>query len=201
MKSSTINLIGAGIALVIIGSAGAWGVNKVQHVLGATVPVAAAEQPTEKPTKVPHFTYIDFSPEGLAVATIETYHRLFDSNLLDDKIKRFDDPKSDAWTAILREPAFDDASYSKLANTLGAVEGLGIDLHTLSELADIAKQKHDTQALVYMHRILHDLDYWAFPNEDDQGKSSSFFGVTETVPAHDSGHRIEMGDYISKHKS
>ncbi|RAP77325.1 hypothetical protein [Paenibacillus montanisoli] len=201
MKSSTINLIGAGIAIVIIGSAAAWGLNKIHLIAGAAQLAEAAAPPADRPIKVPQFTYEPNAAEGRAVGKIEEFHWLFDSNLLDGKIKSFDNPKAAAWTALMKEPAFNSASYTKIGTTLGSIEGLQMDMSNLAELAKIANHTHDPQALVYMHRILHDLDYWAFPDKNDQSKSDDFFGVTETAPAQDAQNRDELGAFIADHQN
>ncbi|WP_307544445.1 hypothetical protein [Paenibacillus sp. V4I5] len=72
------------------------------------------------------------------------------------------------------------------------------DMKNLSELTKIAHEKRDVQALLYMHHILHDIDYWGFLKDGDKPKGIDFWGVSETAPQNDKDNRADIAKYLAK---
>lgn len=150
---------------------------------------------TERPIHVPDFDYREFSSQSRAIATLKEYHAMFDLMVGDGGIDNFADTDAAAWDDFLTSEVFNAKKYRNIGIELAEIQGLQIDMETLGELAEIAKNTHDDDALRYMHRILHDLDIHAFPGEET--KAGDFWGVTNTVPAKDSSRREEMGAFIT----
>lgn len=56
-------------------------------------------------------------------------------------------------------------TFQELAESV-TNEAVKQDLLTISKLVGIAVYREDVEALFYIHRILHDLDYWVFNDSD-----------------------------------
>ncbi|NIK67823.1 MULTISPECIES: hypothetical protein [unclassified Paenibacillus] len=196
------NLIGAAIAFVLICGAGAIGANYVLKAMGGG-DKAEASDPAETTTKAEpiHVPQVDFaanSAEGRAVTKIKEYHSTFDLKVTGGGLDNFKSDNKTAWDEFLASEVFDTKNYEEIGKTLASVQGLQLDMNTLIALADIARKKHDPEALRFMHRILHDLDLYAFPNKDTVQRD--YWGVTDTVPSGDHANRDEMDNYLAANK-
>ena len=187
-------IMGVGIAATLVGSLTVWGVT---YVVGNNdeQTVQAAEVVTETPERVPHVDFLEYSSETRAIKTLKEFHAAVDQEVTDGGIDRYTDPKNAAWDVLLKSEILNAQKYRNIGKELYSIEGLEIDMVTLIELSGIAKNTHNVEALRYMHRILHDLDLYAFPDEDTI--KGEFFGVTNTVPARDGAQREEMEKTIA----
>ncbi|PZD92964.1 hypothetical protein DNH61_25535 [Paenibacillus sambharensis] len=84
--------------------------------------------------------------------------------------------KAPYWEEIKSTGLLNPDKYDKLAQQLTGLDGAETDMSRLKELAIIADGKQDADALRYMHRIIHDLDYWVCA---DEGRGE-FWGATES---------------------
>lgn len=197
MKQWKMNLIAAGITVTLVGSVVVWGVNQITaRAQAAEVkkpPIEASQAPVNPSSNI-RFD----SPEGRAIATVEEFHQKFNTYICYENDKDYVSPDSPKWDEFLKRPELNPESYRELTKSLDGIQGAGIDLRRLADLATIAHEKHDVKALIYMHRILHDLDYWAFMQDGIQGVD--FWGVTETAPPKDEDNRGELAAYLEKNK-
>lgn len=193
------NLIGAAIAFVLICGAGAIGANFVLKAMGDGDKVEAADQSntavTNKPLHVPQVDFEANSTEGRAITTIKEFHAAFDLKVTGGGLDKFASDNDDAWNEFLTSEAFNTKKYEEIGKALSSVQGLQLDMNTLIDLANIAREKHDPDALRFMHRILHDLDLYAFPNKETVQRD--YWGVTNTVPSEDGTNRTEMEKFLA----
>jgi hypothetical protein len=189
-----LNIIGAAIAFTLVFGGMAWGVTYVMGNID-TQTVQSAEVVKETPARVPHVDFLEYSSETRAINTLKEFHAAFDLEVTGGGIDRFTDPNGAAWDKFLRSEVFNEQKYRNIGKELYSIQGLEIDMATLIQLAWIAKEKHDPEALKFMHRILHDLDLYAFPGEETI--AGDFWGVTNTVPAKDNARVSKMGAYIA----
>ncbi|GLX71535.1 hypothetical protein [Paenibacillus glycanilyticus] len=193
------NLIGAAIAFVLICGAGAIGANYVLKALdgGGKSETADSTETTTKaqPLHVPQVDFAADSAEGKAIAQIKEYHAAFDLKVTGGGLDNFTTDNDNAWNEFLASDALDAKKYEEIGKTLNGVQGLQLDMNTMIELAGIANKKHDPEALRFMHRILHDLDLYAFPNKDTVQRD--YWGVTDTVPSEDTANRTEMEKFLT----
>ncbi|CAM4442346.1 hypothetical protein [Paenibacillus tarimensis] len=90
------------------------------------------------------------------------------------------------WEEIKSTGLLNPEKYDQLAQRLADLKGAETDMARLRELALIADGKQDVDALKYMHRIVHDLDYWVCA---DEGRED-FWGATESF---NSGEQYKNG--------
>ncbi|TJY42738.1 hypothetical protein E5161_07810 [Cohnella pontilimi] len=102
---------------------------------------------------------------------------------------------SSGWDSLQTASFMDDRLYAKLAEIIPEDKFVQ-DMNHAAALSNIAKKKHSVAALLYLHRIFHDLDYWAFR---DGSKGGDFWGVTETVKSDKADHVDEVTKFIAKH--
>ncbi|KIL34777.1 hypothetical protein SD71_17205 [Cohnella kolymensis] len=81
------------------------------------------------------------------------------------------------WDYLGIAPFMETRLYAKLAQAL-PVSSFVKDLETAGKLVDIAAREKDVKAVIYLHRIFHDLDYWAF---EEGAQGGDFWGVTESA--------------------
>ncbi|SFF07618.1 hypothetical protein SAMN05216378_4989 [Paenibacillus catalpae] len=197
------NLIGAAIAFVLICGAGAIGANIVLKAMdsGDKTETTDTSESTVKaqPLHVPKVDFAADSTEGKAIAKIKEYHAAFDLKVTGGGLDNFKPENDKAWDEFLATEVFDAKNYEAFGKALTGVQGLQIDMNTLTELANIARKKHDPEALRFMHRILHDLDLYAFPNKDTVQRD--YWGVTNTVPSGDNTNREELDKYLAATKT
>lgn len=67
----------------------------------------------------------------------------------------------------------DNAAFQGLVENV-TNEAVKQDLLTVYKLIDIAVYHEDVEALFYIHRILHDLDYWVFNDTEN----AEYFGAS-----------------------
>jgi hypothetical protein len=197
------NLIGAAIAFVLICGAGAIGANFVLKAMdnGDKTESADTTESTVKgqPLHVPSVDFAANSTEGKAITKIKEYHAAFDRKVTGGGLDNFKPDNDTAWNDFLAMEVFDTTKYEDIGKALTGVQGLQLDMNTLTELANIAREKHDPEALRFMHRILHDLDLYAFPNKDTVQRD--YWGVTNTVPSDDNTNRDEMDKFLAANKA
>ncbi|WP_419872352.1 hypothetical protein [Candidatus Pristimantibacillus sp. PTI5] len=191
-------IIGVGIAATLVGSLTIWGVT---YVMGNNdeQTVQAAEVETKTPREVPqNVDFLEFSSESRAVNTLKEFHAFFDLKLTDGGIDRFTPDNHEAWYEFLSSEVFNAQKYRNIGVELTEIQGLTIDMSNLSALVAIARDKQDPQSLVYMHRILHDLDLYAFPDEDTI--KGDYWGVTNTAPPKENEYAnfAELGNFVDK---
>ncbi|WP_336786673.1 hypothetical protein [Paenibacillus sp. MMO-177] len=196
------NLIGAAIAFVLICGAGAIGANYVLKAMGNGDKTEATDKTEttdkEKPLHVPQVDFAANSAETKAITKIKEYHSTFDLKVTGGGLDNFKPDNDTAWEEFLASEVFNTKNYEDIGKALSSVEGLQIDMNNLIELADIARKKHDPDALRFMHRILHDLDLYAFPNKDTVQRD--YWGVTNTAPSGDNANRDEMDKFLAANK-
>lgn len=170
MKASLkINLIAAVVTVVLIGSVIAWGYDKVTAIEGKSSKTPEIAEQVKAPT------IDELSPEGRAIETLKIYHEQF--NMLVGYGNDDNFTKVTEWDSSRTNDALNSEAYRQLAAMLSNYQGAEIDLHRAADLATIAREKHDVQALIYLHRILHDLDL----NYFNKTPGSDYWGVTETI--------------------
>jgi hypothetical protein len=81
--------------------------------------------------------------------------------------RSLESPEASTWDYLNIAPFMDERLYEKLAQAL-PVSSFVKDLQSANELAEIAIRDKNVKAVIYLHRIFHDLDYWAF-EEGTQG--------------------------------
>lgn len=163
------NLIAAGVTVTLIGSVLVWGYNQF------TARAESAPKTPEIVTQAAKPKFDELSPEGRAIETLKAYHEQFNTWVGYGNDKEFS--RAPTWDSAIKSDALNPESYRQLAEALAGIQGAQIDLYHVVKLATIAREKRDVQALIYMHRILHDLDV----NYFNKLPGSDYWGVTETI--------------------
>lgn len=91
--------------------------------------------------------------------------------------RSLESPDAPNWHYLGMAPFMDKRLYVKLAEAL-PVSSFVKDLETAGELAEIANRDKNVKAVIYLHRVFHDLDYWAF---EEGAQGGDFWGVTESA--------------------
>ncbi len=163
------NLVAAGVAVTLIGSAFAWGFSEI------TAKSNTEPKTAEVIAQIVQPIYSPETPESHAIALLKTYHNQFNTWIGYGNESYFKNVV--AWDSALSNEALNPLSYRQLAAKLASIQAIEIDLYRVSDLAEIANKTHDVQALIYMHRILHDLDL----NYFHKTPGSDYWGITETI--------------------
>jgi len=159
------------------------------------------EPVTNEPISIPSQQYVldTSSTEYAGIELIRSLHLLADNYLTNGKIDKYTADSSESWDAIFATDLFAKAKYESIITHLESVTGITEDMNNMLQLIDIATSTKDAEALRYMHRIMHDLDLYAFHLE---GRSQfDFWGSTQTAPASSQMQYKEITSYIEKHKN
>ncbi|OMF18525.1 hypothetical protein BK133_30425 [Paenibacillus sp. FSL H8-0548] len=189
------NLLGIGIAVTIVSGIAVWGGTYIADKVNAGPSKIEAATSKMKPIHIPNITFVEYSSESRAIKKLKQYHALFDLKVTGGGIENYTPDNDAAWNDFLKSEVFDPQQYRTIGSELAELQGLEIDMQNLIELAAIANEKHDPDALRYMHRILHDLDLYAFP--EDESINGDYWGVTNTAPAPDNTNYKEITDFMS----
>ncbi|MBB3128646.1 hypothetical protein FHS19_003300 [Paenibacillus rhizosphaerae] len=202
-----IKVASAALALCIVG-VGAWyGVNAFVNPTkaDATSNDEAAPNPVTTSQGVEALAGTDVKSldptEDEARKTIVQFHEQFNTWLGYGAYKTFKkDDENGNWKDARTYDEMKPETYRHLAEVLVKVQGAEIDLLRLADLAEIAQNENDVTAMRYMHRILHDLDYWAFGTGH-----GDYWGVSDTArltfgDEAGKGSYSEINEYIQKHK-
>lgn len=133
-----------------------------------------------------------------AIEEIAEIHRVLNVKVCFGMWEHFVNKEDRHWDDPTLQSVLLPEKYDGLARQLTSLEGAPIDMGRLKKLADIAKQTRDVTALKYMHRIIHDLDYWVLST----WRKGDFWGVTESFNEGDS-YKKGVGtitDYIEEKK-
>jgi hypothetical protein len=213
-------LISASLAILLAGGALACGVSAFSQgneVLAATPkttkPSTSSSVPypevytlkgVEGPVGISFKRFVnDNQTVEQAKKTIKRFHQQIDSWVGFGNYKTFySDDKNGKWSSTRSYDEMNPKMIRYLATVLHNIQGAEIDLNRLADLAEIAQKKNDVQTVIYMHRILHDLDYFALTPHSH----GDYWGVSETA-IHITGEKNGIGNiddivsYIeNKHK-
>jgi hypothetical protein len=215
------NLIGAGIAFIIVGSLATWGITSYMHGMDTQVKpspaptitesVSPSPTPSQAPTVAPtpglpksemdlmfdvhtasinaltvhyavnndgqvipvpfarlpkkvaaHSLELSITKHEDAVYLISNIHDKFNEMVgWDNDKKIFGDDQN--WKTYLERNVLSPELYDRMAAVV-ASEDTKKDFANMAALARIAHVKHNVQALIEMHRIIHDLDFWVYNN-------------------------------------
>mgnify|MGYP001490774210 CR=1 FL=1 len=80
-------------------------------------------------------------------------------------------------------------------------ETLKLDFQAFRKLIEIAAEKRLDVALMYAHRMIHDLDYWVFNVDKSSDTSRDYWGATATLHGKDGNPYYEWleGRYYENH--
>jgi len=152
------------------------------------------------PVKFPSQSYAadPDSPQYKAVQQIRELHALADFFLLGSKFEKYAEGSDEGWSEILKSELLNPAHYTQISETLVEEEELVKDMNNLIALQEIAVTQYEPNALRYMHRILHDLDLYGYP---DPGKAAyDYFGATHAVASSNPAQLDEINAYIENKK-
>ncbi|WP_040948253.1 hypothetical protein [Gorillibacterium massiliense] len=114
---------------------------------------------------------------------LERLHRKFDEMVGYGNVDHFKpnaagqtpETAKEAWDNILNRLTTQPDIYNQMAIATDDPDAKK-DFANLASLTVIATDKRDAQALIYMHRIVHDLDYWVY-NSPGSAKNPDKFGA------------------------
>lgn len=110
-------------------------------------------------------------------------------------IKQFSDPHSDAWDRWNNSTVAgtDFEALSLLFND----EEIQSDIVQLDKISEIVSLVHDDEGLRYIHRILHDLEYYVLNTGDPVTKRDHFYVLASDPSVQ--GRVIEVKEYIGSY--
>lgn len=158
------------------------------------------EPVTNEPVALPPQQYVldTESTQYTGIELIRSLHLIADNYLTNGKIDKYATDNTEAWDEILATDLLNEAKYEAIKTHLENIVGMADDMNNLLDLTVIAATNKDAEALRYMHRILHDLDLYAFRLAEKS--QYDFWGATQTAPAGSQAQYKEITSYISEHK-
>jgi hypothetical protein len=249
------NLIGAGIAFVILGSLATWGITSFKHGMDAQVtpppmPTISALESTPPPrltatlppTPTPvtdtvisgykfHGSSINgekiiyqgtetsiamlpqdvkvqvlksaISTDEESVEMISGIHDKWNETTGWGNINAFSatgygSDTASLWVATLTKLVTSAELYTQMA-AVNVSEDVKKDLNNVAALMKIAHEKRDPKALVYAHRIIHDLDYWVY-NTPGSAQNPDKFGAAHAYKNSPKSTVATIEAFISKNQ-
>lgn len=152
-----------------------------------------------EPIKFPSQEYLmdQNSKEYNALEKLRALHAQSEYFLMGGRIEAYTPEATDSWTKIIESTFLQQAEYETIRDSLSAEKDLTTDMNNLISLLHIASEQRNLEALRYMHRILHDLDLYAFPAQG--AAATGYWGATYTVPSSSSSQINEINTFIEKH--
>jgi hypothetical protein len=136
------------------------------------------------------------SPQYKAVTLIRELHAQADYFLLGSKFSKYSEGSEEGWSDILKSELLKLANYEGIIETMSSEENIVKDMNNLVALIDIATTQYEPTALRFIHRILHDLDLYGYP---DQSKTSyDYWGATYAVASSNPLQLDEINAYIAE---
>ena len=161
----------------------------------------AEEADSSQPIKYPaqHFLSEHDSDEYKAIAAMRSLHASADFLLTGGKVDKYLVDNEEAWTELLKTDIMTLDNYDRIIANFSVEPSIILDMNNLKLLVQIADAKRDLNALKYIHRILHDLDFFAYPPTGQL--STDFWGATHTAPSELSKMLKEIEAYIASNKA
>lgn len=165
-----------------------YGLNKAEEV--------DSSQPVKYPAQ--HYMHDAESSEYKAIALIRSLHASSDFLLTGGKVEKYTIDNEDAWVELLKADIMQHSNYDRIIENFSAEPTIIDDMNNVKALVSIATTKKDLNALKYIHRILHDLDFFAYPPTGQL--STDYWGATHTAPSELSKMLKEIESYIANNK-
>lgn len=150
------------------------------------------------PVKFPSQSYTaePDSPQFKAIQQIRELHAEADFFLLGSKFSNYKQGSDEGWSDILKSELLDPAPYKQIIEAMTEEEDIVKDMNNLLALLDIAVTQYEPDALRFIHRILHDLDLYGYP---EQGKAAyDYWGATNAVASSNPMQLEEINAYIAE---
>lgn len=150
------------------------------------------------PVKFPSQSYTadPDSPQYKAIGSIREMHALADFFLLGSKFSKYSEGSEEGWDDILKSELLNPENYESIIEVMAEEEDIVKDMNNLVSLIKIATTKYEPNALRFIHRILHDLDMYGYP---DQGKTAyDYWGATHAVASSNPLQLEEINTYIEE---
>lgn len=155
---------------------------------------------TNEPVKFPvqsHLTETE-SPQYEAIKKIKALHALADYLLLGSKFNNYTEGSNEGWEDILESQLLLADQYKQIAEAMVEEEDIVKDMNNLYDLTMIATTLYEPDALRFIHRILHDLDLYGYPESGTP--SSDYFGATHAVASSNPTQLSAVNGYIAEKK-
>lgn len=158
------------------------------------------ETDSSQPIKYPAQQYMNEtdSNEYKAIASIRALHASSDFLFTGGKVEKYTIDNEEAWKELLKADLMQLANYDRIAEGMAVEPNIILDMNNLKELVKIGEHNRDLNALKYIHRILHDLDLFAYPPAGQL--STDFWGATHTAPSELSKMLKEIEAFIASNK-
>ena len=205
------NFIGIFVIALLIGSL-AWSYTTVMKIIEVDKQktayynqkygiLEAEEADSSQPVKYPAQQYMHDaeSIEFKQINAIRSLHASADFLLTGGKVDKYTVENEEGWTELLKADIMQIPNYERIIENFSVEPTIEQDMSNIIELVKIANDKRDLNALKYLHRILHDLDLFAYPPSGQL--STDFWGATHTAPSELSKMLKEIETYIDNHKS
>jgi hypothetical protein len=110
-----------------------------------------------------------------------------------------DNPKID-WDAFVKQNATIPELFDRLA-AINVNESVKADFRNVASLLRIAVARHDGQAVVYAHRIMHDLDAWVYnPDAPQPHEDTAKYGAAHAYKEAPKSQVATIEAYIAKYR-
>lgn len=136
------------------------------------------------------------SPQYKAIQLIRDLHAQADFFLLGSKFSKYSKGSEEGWSDILKSELLKPANYNQVIEAMPEEEDIVKDMNNLLALLDIATTQYEPDALRFMHRILHDLDLYGYP--DESRNAYDYWGATNAVASSNSMQLDEINAYIAE---
>lgn len=127
----------------------------------------------------------EFRNSSVLAKKIESMHNELNQIACWGRHKAYDDPDYEGWIQhpILSDPDYMDSVFDLLRNAEGFYEDIRTDLLVFEAYLKLAREEKKGEHLVSAHRVIHDLDYWVFGDEEKRirGGSTDYFGATTVL--------------------
>lgn len=152
-----------------------------------------------EPIKFPSQQYVmdEESDAYKAIAQLRVLHSQADYFLMGGRVDKYTPDATELWDKIIESSFLQRSEYELIRDSFTDDEDLTKDLNHLLALQKIAIEKRNSDAMKYMHRILHDLDLYGFPAKSATAKD--YWGATYSVLSSDSAQLDEIVTFISKY--
>jgi len=155
---------------------------------------------TNTPVKFPAQSYTSEpdTPQYKAIQLIRELHAQADLFLLGSKMEKYTEGSEEGWGDILKSELLNASKYTSISEALAEEEDIVKDMNNLLALHEIAVTQYEPNALRYMHRILHDLDLYGYP--DPNKNAYDYWGATNAVASSNPTQLDEINAYIAEKK-
>ncbi|MEK4250944.1 hypothetical protein [Paenibacillus sp. FSL W7-1287] len=155
---------------------------------------------TNTPVKFPAQSYASEpdTPQYKAIQLIRELHNQADLHLLGNKMQKYAQGSDEGWSDILESELLNADNYASISEAFAEEEDIVNDMNNLLALHEIAVSQYEPNALRYMHRILHDLDLYGYPEPGDT--AYDYWGATHAVASSNPTQLNEIIDFITNNK-